>query len=125
MNLTCIHEDSGLMPGQLSGLRIRHCHELWCRSQKWLRSGVAVAVTVACSCRSNWTLSLGTSVCHRCSPKKQKKKKKKKKKKNPNHFIWENNLKKNGDYIYIYIYTYIYIHTHFYLYLKRNIRHIM
>ena len=28
----------------LSGLRIWHCHELWCRSQTWLRSGVAVAV---------------------------------------------------------------------------------
>ena len=33
----------------LSGLRILHCHELWCRSQKQLGSGitVAVAVTVA------------------------------------------------------------------------------
>ena len=28
----------------LSGLRIRHCHELWCRSQTWLGSSVAVAV---------------------------------------------------------------------------------
>ena len=28
----------------LSGLRIQHCHELWCRSQMWLRSRVAVAV---------------------------------------------------------------------------------
>ena len=28
----------------LSGLRIRHCHELWCRSQMWLGSGIAVAV---------------------------------------------------------------------------------
>ena len=27
-----------------SGLRIWHCHELWCRSQTQLRSGVAVAV---------------------------------------------------------------------------------
>ena len=31
----------------LSGLRIRRCHELWCRSQTWLRPGVAVAVAVA------------------------------------------------------------------------------
>ena len=30
----------------LSGLRIQHCHELWCRSQMQLRSGVAVAVAV-------------------------------------------------------------------------------
>ena len=26
----------------LSGLRIQHCHELWCRSQTWLKSGIAV-----------------------------------------------------------------------------------
>ena len=32
-------------PASLSGvLRIWHCHELWCRSQMWLGSGVAVAV---------------------------------------------------------------------------------
>ena len=29
----------------LSGLRIRHCHELRCRSQTRLRSSVAVAVS--------------------------------------------------------------------------------
>ena len=28
----------------LSGLRIRCCHELWCRLQTWLGSGLAVAV---------------------------------------------------------------------------------
>ena len=28
----------------LSGLRIWRCRELWCRSQMWLGSGVAVAV---------------------------------------------------------------------------------
>ena len=28
----------------LSGLRIWHCHELWCRWQMWLGSGTAVAV---------------------------------------------------------------------------------
>ena len=28
----------------LSGLRIRCCHELWCRPQAWLRSCVGVAV---------------------------------------------------------------------------------
>ena len=28
----------------LSGLRIRRCHELWCRLQTWLESGVAVAL---------------------------------------------------------------------------------
>ena len=29
----------------LSGLRIRHCGELWCRLQMQLRSGVAVVAT--------------------------------------------------------------------------------
>ena len=28
----------------LSGLRIWRCHEMWCRSQTWLRSGIAGAV---------------------------------------------------------------------------------
>ena len=31
-------------PALLSGLRIRHCHELWYRSQMQLGSDVAVAV---------------------------------------------------------------------------------
>jgi len=55
----------------LSGLRIGHCHELWCRSQTLFRSGVSVAVAKAGSCSSDLTPSLGTSICHRCSPKKQ------------------------------------------------------
>ena len=46
-NLTGIHEDAGSIPGLLSGLRIQHCHELWCRSQMWLGSRVAVAVVLA------------------------------------------------------------------------------
>ena len=63
----------------ISGLRIRHCQELWCRSQMQLGSGVDVAMTVAQagshSCYS--TSSLGTSICQECSPKKEKKKKRK------------------------------------------------
>ena len=50
-----------------SGLMIKHCYELWCRSQIWLGSGVAVAVVWAGSCRSDLTLSLGNSMC----PKKE------------------------------------------------------
>ena len=42
-NLTGIHEDTGLIPG-LAQLGIWHCHELWCRSQMWLRSHVSVAL---------------------------------------------------------------------------------
>ena len=42
MNLTNVHEDVA----SLGGFRIRRCCELWCRSQMWLRSHVAVAVVV-------------------------------------------------------------------------------
>ena len=43
-NLTRIHKDAGSTLASLSGLRIQHCCELWCKSQTRLRSGVAVAV---------------------------------------------------------------------------------
>ena len=42
----------------------------------WLRPCVAVAVVQAGSCSSDLTPSLGTSICHRCSSKKQKNKNK-------------------------------------------------
>ena len=62
----------------LSGLRIWHCCELWCRSQtRWLVSCISVAVVQANSCSSYLTPSLGTSICHECGPKKQKQKQKK------------------------------------------------
>ena len=38
-----------------------------------LLSLAALAVASAGSCRSNWTPSLGTSICRECSPKKTKK----------------------------------------------------
>ena len=41
-----------------------------------LRSDVAVPVAQASGYSSDLTLSLGTSICHRCGPKKSKKKKK-------------------------------------------------
>ena len=56
----------------LSGSGIRHCHKLWCRSQTQLGSRVVVTVVQAASCSSYLTPSLGTSICHRYSPKKQK-----------------------------------------------------
>jgi len=68
----------------LSGLRIQRCGELWCRSQTWLGSCIAVALTQASGYRSNWTPGLGTSIYHGSGPRKGKKKKKKKKEiKNP------------------------------------------
>ena len=75
MNLTSIHEDAIRSPALLSGLRIRHCRELWYRSQKQLRSYTAVAVAVVGSYSSNSTPSLGTSICLRYSPKKDQNKK--------------------------------------------------
>ena len=58
----------------LIGFRIQHCHELWGRSQMQLVSHIAVAVAmpVAGSCSSNSTPSLGTNICHKCSPKRTK-----------------------------------------------------
>ena len=44
MNSSSICKDMSLIPGSLSGLRMWHCHELWCRSQMQLRSGIAVVV---------------------------------------------------------------------------------
>ena len=31
MSPTSIYKDAGSIPGLLSGLSVRHCHELWCR----------------------------------------------------------------------------------------------
>ena len=45
-NATSISEVAGSIPALRSGLRIQCCHELWCRSQKWLQSHIAVAVGV-------------------------------------------------------------------------------
>ena len=71
-NLTSIHADTGSIPGlALSGLRIQHCRELWCRSQVRLGSHVAVAGGYS----SNSTPGPETSICHRYSPLKKKKKK--------------------------------------------------
>ena len=43
-NLARNHEVVGSIPGLAQGLRIRHCCELWCRLQMWLRPCVAVAL---------------------------------------------------------------------------------
>jgi len=59
---------------------MQHCCELWRSLKTQLGSQVAVAVAVAGGCSSNWTPSLGTSICCRCGPKIEKKKKKRRKK---------------------------------------------
>ena len=60
----------------LSGLRIWHCHELWCGLQTRLGSLVAVALAWAGGYGSNLTPSLGTFICLESSPKNGKKTKK-------------------------------------------------
>ena len=54
---TChsVCEDVGLVSGLT--VRIQHCCKLWCRSQIWLRSHVAVAVVQAGSCSSSSVLA--------------------------------------------------------------------
>ena len=73
------HEVVGSM---LSGLTTQCCRELQCRSQMQLGSGVAVALAQAAGYSSNWTPSLGTSMCRGKRPQKKAKKGQKKKKKN-------------------------------------------
>ena len=57
----------------ISGLRIQ-CGMSW--TQLGTRVAVALAVVQASSCNSDSTPSLGTSICHECSPKKARGKKK-------------------------------------------------
>ena len=54
-----------------SGLWIQCCRELWCRSQMQLGSGAAVPLAYASGCSSDWTPSLGASICSRWGPKKR------------------------------------------------------
>ena len=53
VNLTSIQRMQVQSLALLSGLRIRGCHELWCRLQMLLGSGIAVAVVEAGHCSSN------------------------------------------------------------------------
>ena len=89
----------------LSGLKIWHSRELSYRSQRWLASGVAVALAWASSYSCNLTPSLGTSIHHRFVPKKTKKKKKK---------IWTQPATENETWIWVQI---------FYLGSLRNAHH--
>ena len=68
INPTGIHEDAGRSLASLNGLRIRHCCELWCRSQTQLRSCVVVAVAVASSCILAWEFPYATGVAQKELP---------------------------------------------------------
>ena len=58
----------------LSGLRIQHCHELWCGSQTQLGSHVAVAVATALIQPLAWEPPYAVGVALKRT-KRQKKKK--------------------------------------------------
>ena len=60
------------MPASFSRIRIRGCPELCCRSQMQLGSHIALAMAYVCSCRSDVTPSLGTSIGSTCVPQKRK-----------------------------------------------------
>ena len=83
-NLTRIYEDAGLIPGLAHGLRIQHCHKLWCKSQTRLGSHVAAAVVQASGCSFDSTPSLELPYATGETLKSNRKKKKKKKKKATN-----------------------------------------
>ena len=75
-NTTRSHEAAGSSPGRAQW----HGSELWGRSQTRLGSGVAVAEVWASGYSSDSTPRLGTSICHRCGPRKKEEKKEKQRK---------------------------------------------
>ena len=63
-------------PVLLSGLRLQHCRELWCRLQMQLGSRVAVSTMQASNCCSNLTLAWQLPYASDVTLKRQRKKKK-------------------------------------------------
>ena len=68
-NSTSILQDSGLIPGTTQW--VTDPLLLRCRSLTQVGSYIAMSVALAGGYSSNWTASLGTSICRRCGPKRK------------------------------------------------------
>ena len=60
----------------LSGLRVQHCRELWCRSQMWLGSGFAVAMAVMAVAAQMQSLAQELPYAESAAHKKKRKREK-------------------------------------------------
>ena len=64
----------GMQVQSLASLSGHSSYAVICGIGLQMRLGSGIAMTQTDNCSSNSTPPLGTSICHRCSPKKKKKK---------------------------------------------------